>query len=159
MAVGASVGVVVVLASVGLGLYRGVVQPLLPKLPLDLLKVEPRSINVGLLALSATDLTGGLDDATVSRLEKIDGVSAVYPIVGTAFPMRAVGGEGFVGRRIRTDVFATGLAESLVEDDVAEGYRFADDPTGPVPVIVARRLLDLYNTTVAPAHSEAEVVA
>lgn len=151
VAVGASVAVVVVLAAVGLGLYDGVVRPLLPRLPLTLIKVEPRAVNLGLLAFDATDLTGGLDDRAVERLRKIEGVSAVYPIVGTAFPLRAVGGEGFVGRRIRTDVFATGLAEALVEADVADGYRFVDDAKRKVPVIVARRLLDLYNTTVAPA--------
>ena len=151
IAVGASVAVVVVLASVGLGLYEGVIAPLLPRLPVNLLKVEPRAVNVGLIAFNATELSGGLDDRAIRNLGKIDGVRAVYPIVGTAFPMRAVGGEGFVGRRIRTDVFATGLAEALVKDDVAEGYRFVDDPKGDVPVIVARRLLELYNTTVAPA--------
>ena len=151
VAVGASVSVVVVLASFGLGLYEGVVRPLLPRLPINLLKVEPRTVNLGLLAFSATDLTGGMDDATVERLRRIDGVSAVFPVVGSAFPMRAAGGEGFVGRRIRTDVFATGLPEALVKDDVAPGYRFADLPDGKVPVIVARRLLELYNTTVAPA--------
>ncbi len=150
-AIGASVAVVVLLASVGLGLYEGVLAPLLPRLPVNLLKVEPRSVNVGLLAFSATDLTGGMDERTLERLRKIDGVTAVHPIVGTAFPMRASGGEGFVGRRIRTDVFATGLSEALVGSDVAEGYRFVDRPEGPIPVIVARRLLELYNTTVAPA--------
>ena len=151
IAIAASVAVVVILASVGLGLYDGVVRPLLPRLPVNLLKVEPRTVNLGLLAFSATDLTGGMDDATVERLRKLDGVAEVFPIVGTAFPMRAAGGEGFVGRRIRTDVFATGLPEALVRDDVAEGFRFVDEPGSKVPVIVARRLLDLYNTTVAPA--------
>ena len=151
VAIGASVAVVVVLAAVGLGVYDGVVRPLLPRLPIDLLKVEPRTLNVGLLAFDATDLTGGLDDRQVERLRKLEGVEAVYPIVGTAFGMRASGGEGFVGRRIRTDVFATGLSDALVADDVAEGYRFVDTTDGPVPVIVARRLLELYNTTVAPA--------
>ena len=151
VAVAASVSVVVILASVGLGLYDGVVRPILPRLPVNLLKVEPRTVNLGLLAFSATDLTGGMDDSTLRRLRKLDGVTEVYPIVGTAFPMRAAGGEGFVGRRIRTDVFATGLPEALVRDDVADGFRFADEPGGNVPVIVARRLLDLYNTTVAPA--------
>ncbi len=151
VAIAASVAVVVVLAAVGLGLYDGVVRPLLPRLPIDLLKVEPRTLNVGLLAFDATDLTGGLDDRQLERLGALEGVEAVYPIVGTAFPMRAMGGEGFVGRRIRTDVFATGLSEALVGPDVADGYRFVDQPDGSVPVVVARRLLDLYNTTVAPA--------
>ena len=151
VAVGASVAVVVLLASVGLGVYHGVVEPLLPRLPVNLLKVEPRTINVGLLAFDATEITGGLDDDAIENLRTLDGVTEVYPIVGMSFPMRAVGGEGFVGRRIRTDVFATGVDEALVKDDVARGYRFVDDASGEVPVIVARRLLELYNTTVAPA--------
>ncbi|MEO1338163.1 MAG: FtsX-like permease family protein, partial [Myxococcota bacterium] len=147
----ASVAVVVVLAAVGLGLYQQVLLPLLPRLPLTLVKVEPRTVNLGLLAFNATELTGGLDERVMTQLEQLDGVTEVFPIVGTAFPLRASGGEGFIGRRIRTDVFATGLAERLVRDDVAEGYRFVDQLEGKVPVIVARRLLDLYNTTVAPA--------
>ncbi|MEM7674878.1 MAG: FtsX-like permease family protein [Myxococcota bacterium] len=151
VAVAASVAVVMVLASVGLALYQQVLLPLLPRLPLSLVKVEPRTVNLGLIAFNATELTGGLDERTIVKLGALDGVTEVFPIVGTAFPLRAAGGEGFIGRRIRTDVFATGLAEGLVKDDVADGYRFVDRPDGKVPVIVARRLLDLYNTTVAPA--------
>ncbi len=151
VAVAASVAVLVVLASVGLGLYEGVVRPLLPRLPINVLKVEPRAINLGPLAFEATELTGGLDERTLATLRRIDGVSAVYPIVGMSFPMRATGGRSFLGREVRTDVFATGLAEELVAGDVARGYRFVDDPSGEVPVLVARRLLELYNTTVAPA--------
>lgn len=151
LAVAGSVALLVLLGSVSLGLYRSVVQPLLPKLPLDLLKVEPRTVSVGFLAFDAADLGGGLDEASLARLSKIEGVAAVYPVIGAGFGMRAEGGEGFIGRRMRTDIFATGVDPQLVKGDVTEGFVFEDAPTGKVPVLIARRLLDLYNTTVAPA--------
>lgn len=157
LAVAGSVALLVVLGGIALGVYRGVVEPLLPKLPLDLLKVEARTVSVGLLAFDAAALSGGLNDSAIERLRRIKGVKSVHPVVGAAFPMRAEGGEGFLGKRIRTDVFATGVSPELVRDDVAEGYSFEavpnteDVPNGRVPVLVARRLLDLYNTTVAPS--------
>lgn len=152
-AVAFGVAVIVLLGAVGAGLYSGIVEPLLPRLPLGLLKVEPRTLSVGLLAFDASKLTGGLDEPAIARLRALEGVEAVYPIVGAAFPMRAEGGQGFIGHRIRTDIFATGVAPELVQADVAKGFKF-EDP-GPdaakVPVLVARRLLDLYNSTVASA--------
>ncbi|MCK6547810.1 FtsX-like permease family protein [Myxococcota bacterium] len=152
-AVAAGVAVLVLLGALGLGLYRGVVEPLLPKLPLDLLKVEPRTVSLGFLAFDATQLSGGLDERALARIRGLEGVDAVYPVVGVGFPMRAEGGEGFLGRRMRTDIFATGISPELVRGDVAAGRTF-EDP-GPdakrVPVLVAKRLLDLYNSTVATA--------
>lgn len=150
-AVAGSVALLVLLGSVSLGLYRSVVEPLLPKLPLDLLKVEPRTVSVGFLAFDAADIGGGFNEDALKRLRGIEGVEAVYPVVGAGFPMRAAGGEGFIGRRMRTDIFATGVDPKLVQTDVAKGYEFKDAPDGKVPVLVATRLLDLYNTTVAPA--------
>jgi ABC-type antimicrobial peptide transport system permease subunit len=152
LAVAASVGVVVLLGALVSGIKRHVVDPLLPQLPLDLLKVEPKTLSVGLLAFDSSSLGGGgLDDAAVDRLAKIEGVKKVYPVVAAAFPMRAEGGEGFIGHRMATDVFATGVAPELVRGDVAKGYTFEDATDRRVPVLVARRLLDLYNTTVASA--------
>ena len=68
-AVAVGVAVAVVIGALGLGLYGGVVRPLLPKLPLDMIKVQPRVLSLGLLAFDASKLGGGLDDDAVTRLE------------------------------------------------------------------------------------------
>lgn len=153
-AVTVAVAVIVFFGALGAGIYRGVVEPLLPRLPLDLIKVEPRVLSLGLLAVDSSALGGGLDQAALDRLSRVEGAAAVYPVYGAGFPLRGEGGGKFVGGAgIRTDLFATGLDPALVTKDVAAGYKF-EDP-GPdaqiVPILVARRLLDLYNTTVAPA--------
>ena len=161
-AVAVGVAVIVVLGSLGAGLYRGVVEPLLPKLPLDVIKVEPSVVSLGLFALDSKSLGGGgLDEDVVRRLERIDGVAAVYPMVGASFPLRAEGGARLFGRGIRTDLFATGVAPELVAEDVAPGHKFEDPgPDGKViPVLVARRLLDLYNSTVASAIGQPKLSA
>lgn len=151
-AVASSVAVVVLLGGIVSGIHRYLVEPLLPKLPLDLLKVEPKTLSVGLLAFDTSSIGGGgLDDRALERLARIEGVDEVYPVVGASFPMRAEGGEGFIGHRMRTDVFATGVDPELVRQDVADGYEFIEEKNGRVPVLVARRLLDLYNSTVASA--------
>lgn len=153
-AVTVAVAVIVFFGALGAGIYRGVVEPLLPRLPLDLIKVEPKVLSLGLLAVDSGALGGGLDAASLDRLSGVDGVAAVFPVYGAGFPLRGEGGAKFLGGAgIRTDLFATGLDPDLVKKDVASGYTFADP--GPdaqiVPILVARRLLDLYNTTVAPA--------
>ncbi|MCC7385384.1 MAG: ABC transporter permease [Deltaproteobacteria bacterium] len=152
-AVAMGVSALVLFGALGAGLYRGIVQPLLPRLPLDLIKVEQKVLSLGVLALDASRLGGGLDAPTLERIRGLEGVAAVYPILGAGFPLRAEGGARFLGTAIRTDLFATGLDPELVRKDVAAGQSF-EDP-GPdakvVPVIGARRLIELYNTTVAPA--------
>lgn len=152
-AVAAGVAVLVFFGALGAGLYRGVVVPLLPRLPLDLIRVEQKVLSLGVLAFDTGALGGGLDEGTLRRIEGIEGVEKVYPTLGAAFALRAEGGARFLGTAIRTDLFATGLDPELVAPDVAPGKNFADPgPDGNVvPVIVARRLVDLYNTTVAPA--------
>lgn len=149
----AGVFVTVSFGALGTGLYRGLVEPLLPKLPLEILKVESKVLSLGVFAFDSSTLGGGLDEPAIERLRGIEGVTDVFPMFGAGFPLRAEGGERFLGHNIRTDLFATGLDPKLVAGDVAPGQKF-EDP-GPdaevIPVLVARRLLELYNSTVAPA--------
>ena len=142
-----------VLASLGLGVHQNLVKPLMPKLPVDLLRVEPKLLGFGMFAFDNKAMGGGLDQAVIERLKAHEGVQEVHEVVGAAFPLRAQGGAKLIGRGIRTDLFATGVSEALVKNDVASGYEFKDPGTGGkvVPVLVARRLLDLYNATVAQA--------
>jgi putative ABC transport system permease protein len=150
VAVAISTAVLVIFGGIGLGLHRHVIGPLLPRLPLDLLHVAPRAISVSIFQMDASKLSGGLDAGAVERLSRIEGVAAVHPILGASFPMHAEGGEGFLGKRLRADIFATGLSPALVGKDVAKGQVF-EETDDRVPVLVSRRLLELYNSTVAPA--------
>lgn len=148
LAVAACVGTLTGISSLLVGVYTRGVQPLLPTLPVGYVKVEGRSVDVGLFSLSG--LGAGLDEGSLQRLTGIAGVTAVYPVKSAGVPLRAGGGAELLGREVRTDVFATGVAPELVADDVADRFEFAHREDGPLPVVVSGRLLDLYNSTVAP---------
>ncbi|MEM1023793.1 MAG: FtsX-like permease family protein [Myxococcota bacterium] len=128
------------------GVYTQAVRPLLPQLPLDMFAIEGRRVDVGILSFGS--IGGGLDEAAVGRVEGLQGVRAVHPVRSANVPMRAAGGQEVLGRSISTDVFALGVPPALVEEDLPDGLRFEDG--SPVPVVLSRRLLDIYNGTVAP---------
>ncbi len=157
LAVAVCVATLMGVTSLLLGVYDKAVQPLLPRLPLGLIKVEGRSAEVGLFALSA--LGRGLDDAALDQLRALPDVAAVYPERSAGVPIRAGGGQAFLGKNVRTDVFATGVPPELVVNDVAEGMVFEDSTEGPLSVMASRRLLELYNSTVAPALNKPRVTA
>jgi len=148
LAVAACVGTLTGITSLLVGVYTRGVEPLLPSLPVGWIQVEGRSVDVGLFSLPG--LGAGLDPDTLDRLGAISGVGAVYPVRSAGVPLRAGGGKELLGRDVRTDVFATGVAPELVADDVAPRFAFEHADDGPVPVVVSRRLLELYNSTVAP---------
>lgn len=148
LAVAACVGTLTGISSLLVGVYTRGVEPLLPSLPVGYVKVEGRSLDVGLFSLRG--LGAGLDADTLTRLESIEGVEAVFPVKSSAVPLRAGGGAELLGRNVRTDVFATGVAPALVNEDVAPRFEFSHRDDGTVPVVVSGRLLELYNSTVAP---------
>ena len=114
-AVAFGVAVICFFSALTLGVRTHLVEPLLPKLPLDLIRVEPKVLSVGFLAFDGGNLGAGLDRDSVGRLRALDGVAAVHEILGVAFPLRAEGGAKFVGGSgIRTDLFAAGLDPALV---------------------------------------------
>ncbi|MGF1508970.1 MAG: ABC transporter permease [Myxococcota bacterium] len=139
--------------SLMLGVYEQVVVPLLPELPLDRFKVEARRVEVGILSFES--LGPKLDSEGLDRMRGLPGVEAVHAVHSSVIPTRAAGGRQILGRTVSTDIFVSGVEATLVEDALEAAGRdqgdFVDHQEGPIPVVVSRRLLDLYNTTVAPA--------
>jgi ABC-type lipoprotein release transport system permease subunit len=138
--------------SLGAGVHRAVVHELLGPGPSDLLEVRPAAVAVGVFALGGSLLPGGrLDDDTLDALRAIPGVRAVHPALSLKVPVSAHG-ELF-GRRARSDLIVTGVDPAALEEDEALRARFAAEPgAGPVPIVVSRHLLTLYNHTFAPAN-------
>lgn len=98
------------------------------------LEVEKPSYEMGLL--KSEGLFGGgkkLNDETVERLRKIDGVDGVYPKMKLMFPASAKGGESILGQDLWAELIADGIPPGLVEvdDEVAfkdwEGVECSSD--------------------------------
>jgi ABC-type antimicrobial peptide transport system permease subunit len=115
--------------------------------PLKRIIVKPKTLDLGLIRLNRTKLSGDILD----KIRKIDSVSAVYPIQPISFPVRA---EGTIfGQEISTDIVVNGVPEELVKDCIAPGEEFEYKPDQPVPVVISRYFLDIYNFGVAQSNN------
>ncbi len=139
--------------------------------PLDAnrLQVVPRTTQFGSLAEGRI-----LDDAVLTELSRLPGVNAVYPrmklsvlttmsLEGDHIPQEAVAMLGKVPGitpamlaglkqvRMWMEIMVTGLDPRLVKPDVLTGD-FRDPPPGePIPALLSRRMIEIYNTSFAKA--------
>ena len=116
-----------------------------------LVEVVPANVSLGGL------LGGGkLDGPAVSRLAALPGVAAAWPRltlrVPLAVPRPSPGLDAQWPPGMTLQVPAVGVAEGLVASELGAGQSFADPaPGAPIPVLLSRRLLEIYDKTIAPA--------
>ncbi|HET6438046.1 MAG TPA: FtsX-like permease family protein [Anaeromyxobacter sp.] len=119
---------------------------------------EARLVEVVPSTLSLGGLLGGgrLDDAAVARLAALGGVEAAWPRVMLRVPVAApqappgMASSWPPGMTLQIPV--VGLDPGMVARDVSPHRSFTDPPPGgAIPVLLSRRLLEVYDTTIAPA--------
>jgi hypothetical protein len=101
---------------------------------------------------------GKLDDDAVARLAELPGAAAVWPRVSLRVPVAAPGPPRGLDYNwppgMTLQIPVVGVAPELVEDDVGKAFSFEDpgpSPERPIPVLLSRRLVEIYNKTIAPA--------
>ena len=144
------VAVLLIVAGLGLGARDLVLKEVVHELPLDTIEVVPRTIDLGLVKVNAGGLLGGtkIDADTLARLKALPHVAAAYPKLEVDLPLGAEGGMYLFKKRLHTDLFMTGLPEELLAPEVGDGFKDRGDY---VPVAVSDQLLEVYNSSVAPA--------
>lgn len=146
------VGVLLVVASLGLGVRDVVLKEVVRELPVDMIEVLPRSMDLGLF--QAESLFGGtrLNGETLGALRSLPQVEAAYPELKVRIPMGARGGERIFGRPLYTELFMSGVPESLVG---LEGFAHPPDAgegiPPVIPVVISNQLIEVFNSSVAPA--------
>ena len=144
----------------------------------DRVELEPARSSLDV----AASFLGGprpITDETVAKLRALDGVKQVAPRMRLAFPAKAWGGAEFFGSNRYAEVIGEGLDPSAVAGERFSPEPFADLDAGerdacntdpdckrpgeycawdvhqcqkPVPIIVSRFLVELYNGAFAPSH-------
>jgi ABC-type antimicrobial peptide transport system permease subunit len=138
------IGCLVFFLALGAGL-QGVVNDVFP--------VSTREVEVVVPQLAIGNLLGEqkIDDAAVDRLRKLRGVSAAYPKMSLRIPAVTRYNGLFFGRELHMglEIVGVGLMPELVGQDAR--VPFEDPGAGrSIPVVVNRRLLELYNKVFAP---------
>jgi putative ABC transport system permease protein len=144
------VAVLMVIAGLGLGTRELVLKEVVRALPVDVIEVIPKTVDLGLFKLNTAGLLGEapLDAETLEKLARVPGVAAAYPKLDVKLPLGAAGGAYLFKRRLYSDMFLTGLPEELIQPEVGPGFH---ERPGLVPVVISDQLIELYNTSVAPA--------
>ena len=119
---------------------------------------DARLVEVVPPAVSLSGVLGGgrLDDAAVERLRRIDGVADAWPKLALRVPIAATRPpEGLAVNwppSLVIQIPALGVPGGFVAQDLAPGAAFEDPgPDGAIPVVLSRRLLEVFNRTIAPA--------
>jgi len=149
MGIGVGVCVLLLIAGLGLGARDIVLKEVMRELPVDIVEVIPKSVDLGLFQMGEKTLFGEaarLDDKALDALRALPEVQNAYPKLEVKLPMGAHGGARFFGRRLYTDLFMTGLDEALLRERIP-AFRDAPDV---LPVVVSDQLLAIYNASVAP---------
>jgi putative ABC transport system permease protein len=115
-----------------------------------LVEVVPPSISLGGVLGS-----GRLDDDAVARLAAIPGVEHAYRKLNLRVPIAASRPPEGVTLNwppgFTVQIPAVGVDPGLVAPDLGPGLSFEDrGPQAPLPVVASRRLLEIYNKTIAP---------
>jgi hypothetical protein len=116
-----------------------------------LVQVVPSSVSLG------GALGGGkLDDEALARLRALPGVVDAWPRVNLRVPIAATRApEGLAVNwppSMILQIPGIGVPRALLADDLKSGAPFEDPGAdGPVPVVLSRRLVEIYNRSIAPS--------
>lgn len=101
-----------------------------------------------------------IDDALVERLSRLPGVERAFPKMALRSPAVARHAGSFFGKELRMaiEIVGVGVPPELVQEDLKRPFGWTDLPPGdvsdplkrPLPVVVSRRLLEIYNKVFAP---------
>ncbi len=152
------VAVLMITAGLGLGARELVMRKVVRELPVDLVEVIPKSVDLGLIKLGGGGLLGGpkLDAAMLERLTSLPEVVAAYPKLEVSLPLGAQGGKRLFGRPLYTDLFMIGVPKALLEPEVGTAFGEQD---GIIPVVISTQLLEIYNNSVAASLGTPQLTA
>jgi putative ABC transport system permease protein len=138
------IGCLVFFLALGGGLRRAVT---------EVFPVSAREVEVVVPQVALGGLLGDLkiDDALAARLGKIAGVEVAYPKMALRVPAVTRYNGLFFGHELHMglEIIGTGLPPAVLAQDTKAP--FADQGEDkPIPVVVNRRLLEIYNKVFAP---------
>lgn len=148
------IGSFVFFIALGHGVRHILVRELIGGLPVNQIEVGPKTYNVGITK------QGGLfamkfDDDMLDRFRSLDGVKSVHGKMNLRVPARAVIPipQQFQKRGLAssfyTELLVQGIDPKAIPASDVDPKQFRHDPKGHIPVLISRRLLDLYNATLA----------
>lgn len=153
LAIGIGIAAFVLLTSLSNGIKQALITTLTSRSPLTQIIVRPPSDANNLFSMFTLKSHEGITPETVEAIKKLPHVTSASPeLVYPSFSSLKI---NLLGRTFQTDAMIFGIPYEFIDDDLVDrwgdqaGAVWAVDKE-PYPIIVSRRIFDLYNLTVAP---------
>ncbi|MBK04164.1 MAG: hypothetical protein CL920_34080 [Deltaproteobacteria bacterium] len=148
-------GSFVFFVSLGYGVRQIVTQDLLGVLPVNQIEIIPKTYSLGMFRVGG--LLGGakLNDATLERIRSLKGVKHVFGKMNVRVPSYAMipipkeFQKRGIARAFYTEMIAQGIDPKAIPKKDLQGNTFEYKEGKPVPILISKRLLNVYNTTLA----------
>ncbi|MDA1060295.1 MAG: FtsX-like permease family protein [bacterium] len=116
------------------------------KSPLTQITVRPKTDDTGVVAFLTRSEEGKLSQESINEISKINGVKKIHPEI--QFNNFASLEVSLLGMSLVTDTMVFGVPEEFIQGDLQspEIWRKSEEP---YPALIPRKILDLYNLTVA----------
>lgn len=138
------------------GIQNATFEEIEKKSPLTQITVHPNTENAGVVSFITKSEEGKLSQESVDQIAKIEGVKIIYPeIQYNNFASLEV---SLLGMSLVTDTMVFGVPKEFIKTDL-KSPNVWDKKEEPYPALIPRKILDLYNLTIAspqnlPAISE-----
>ena len=161
-----SIGIIIGIGSlyffvtVGSGINEFVVGSEMQKLPMNMMRVRTTELSLGVFRFGQPDFmrSATITEKALDSFRSIQGVRAVYPVMNFLFPSSALlsfesllPDGGNLRRGYRTDLIVSGAPEELMVDDISLSNIQFNGNAWPIPVLLSRSILDIYNSGFASA--------
>ncbi len=140
--------------SLNAGISRTVFSSAEKNNPLNQITIHPPSSNNIITSLLGVTRESPINDETIAELSKLPNIKEVYS--ETAYLSPSAIEVNMFGQKLQTDGLIFGVPYSFVSDSIKSESDWT--PTNqPYPAIVSRKLLDIYNLSVAQPQSLPQV--
>ena len=149
LAIAIGIGIFHLVTALAFALRSQVLEKIEAIFPEHTLLVRAPSIELGPLAFSPGALVPRITPQAIAMIRDVPGVLAVYPMLPLQVPALATG--NLMGYSGSTDVAVYGVPPELIKPEVTgrRGFYYADPAQAPVPVVVSRYFVDLFNLGLA----------
>ena len=148
---GITIGIasLVLMLALSEGLKAAAFRGITGKSPLTQLTVQSKSGKGSLLKLIPLDNQNKLTPQTLEAVKNIPHVEKAYPemIFGNISSLQVL----WMGQGLQTDTMIFGVPYEFIAEDFSGTKESWDAASAPYPALVSKKIIDIYNLTVAPA--------
>lgn len=136
----------IIFLGLGNGIQQATFNELEKKSPLTQITVQPDTEKTGVISLLSHSDKGKLNDDSIKQIAGIPGVKNIYP--ETQYNNFSSLEIPIFGMTLSTETMAFGVPKDFIKNDLRSSEIWNKNEE-PYPTIIPRKLLDLYNLTVA----------